>query len=538
MSTKYNYVYCEEGASQYDEYDFNDSKIVAAKYVPAIVAMDKGNPYIEALPYPRDEDQIIFDYTKILPTYNFDKVKDMSKHEKLLQIHTLRQIRFPLPFHSNLEFHLYNALITSYRERKPLTSNNKKVSYTAEDQKEETGTILVGDSSNSTNAGFSLIGYSGCGKSSAVKILLSHYPQVIMHDDGDGGRFPQIVYLVVNCVANSNFVALYESIGEAIDKAFGNIMPVYAWEIKKANGLGRKADKVRSYIEKFGIGIIIFDEIQLIDFTHTRENTFDSLLTLANRTKVAMAVIGTEDAYDKMFKELRTARRLGITINGNFYCDDKDYFALLVEQIFQYQWFDEPVELTEELVDTLFDVTKGIVDQLVGIYSNINFDYVFYDEHPVVDAAYVRKIADKYYPGIQAVLARMETFENREELSKKREAAELESQRLIDEAKQMVAAKNIMNDKTQLSVHMIDLKNVTANILNIYDEFSESQIQEAFHKVMKKKASAGKTEKEINRMVLEQLQKIPKRKGSSKKKAGPDIMQMKDFLGIQKDCVI
>ena len=75
--------------------------------------------------------------------------------------------------------------------------------------------------------------------------------------------------------------------------------------------LGKKAERVREFLEKFGVGMIIFDEIQLIDFSHTRENTFDSLLALSNRTKTAMAVVGTEDARDIMFQELRTSRRIG-----------------------------------------------------------------------------------------------------------------------------------------------------------------------------------------------------------------------------------
>ena len=88
-------------------------------------------------------------------------------------------------------------------------------------------------------------------------------------------------------------------------------------EIMKIRTLGAKAERIREYVEKFAIGIIIFDEIQLLDFSHTRENSFDSLLTLSNRTKVATAVVGTEDAKAKMFKTLRTARRVGNVINGN-----------------------------------------------------------------------------------------------------------------------------------------------------------------------------------------------------------------------------
>lgn len=237
-----------------------------------------------------------------------------------------------------------------------------------ENQEYAASNILVGDSSASTDAGFSLIGYSGCGKSSAIQMLVSYYPQVIMHTTENGEYFPQITYLVVNCIPNSNFSALYDGIGDAIDKALGNIKPIYSAEIMKIRTLGAKAERIREYVEKFAIGIIIFDEIQLIDFSHTRENSFDSLLTLSNRTKVATAIVGTEDAKAKMFKTLRTARRVGNVINGNMYCTDRNFFYFLVNELFRYQWFDKPVTVSEEITDALYDVTKGIVDQLIGIY--------------------------------------------------------------------------------------------------------------------------------------------------------------------------
>ena len=91
---------------------------------------------------------------------------------------------------------------------------------------------------------------------------------------------PQIVYLVVNCVANSNFSALYASIGNAIDRALGITTSVYQKLIESRRSLGEKAEKVRELVEIFAIGIIILDEIQLIDFQSTKENSFESLMTL------------------------------------------------------------------------------------------------------------------------------------------------------------------------------------------------------------------------------------------------------------------
>ena len=220
MEKKNYYVECEEGVSQYEAYDLTSQTVVPARYVKAKIKEDEGNMYIEALPYPRENKDIYRAYSRSFASYDYDSIKKMTKLEKMLQVSMLKEIRFPLPFHSELEFSFYNALLISYRHRKRCPVYDKNINYMAENKDNEMTSVLYGDSSDATNAGFSLIGYSGCGKSSAISTLVSHYPQVIIHEDGDGGYFPQITYLVVNCIANSNFSALYEGIGDAIDKAF------------------------------------------------------------------------------------------------------------------------------------------------------------------------------------------------------------------------------------------------------------------------------------------------------------------------------
>lgn len=525
----YKYVNCEPNESQYEDYDLSVENIVDAIYVPARVDVDKGNPYIEALPYPRSDDDIKIAYTRMLPSYRHDKVKDMSDIDKMLQVGMLRELRFPLPFHKNLEFQFYNALITSYRARKAFISHRCNIQYTMSDKTQKADRTLCGDSGAATNAGFSLIGFSGCGKSSAIKILTSYYPQVIMHKDDKGGRFPQITYLVVNCVTNSNFAALYEGIGDAIDKAFGNSTPIYAREIAKTAGLGKKAEKVKNLIELFGIGAIIFDEIQLIDFQHTKENTFDSLLTLANRTKVGIIVVGTEDARDKMFRELRTARRVGVMINGNTYCDSRKFFNLLVKQLFQYQWFDEMVSVTDDIADALYNVSKGIVDQLVGVYSCMNYDYISRRKKPEINGDYVYEIAKKYYPGIQEVLANLELEESDRKMAEARIAANNQVAKLMDNAQQKEMQKMLSNAQKDATTSA-QLSNIYENITKIYDEYSDIQIEAAFRKVMSSKAATGKSEKEITRMVIDILQKPKKTKKSDSQIIKPDLQHIQSFI--------
>lgn len=527
----YKYENDLDGISQYDDFDLENTKIVNAKYVKALVDADKGNPYIEALPFPKNEKSITRIYTKTLPSYRYDNVKNMNNLQKMLAVGTLRELRFPLPFHSELEFDFYNALAVSYRARKRMESLDTKIDYISKNKINKTHSILAGDSAAATNAGFSLIGYSGCGKSSSIQSLVSHYPQVIIHGDNTVYRFPQIVYLVVNCVANSNFSALYEGIGDAIDKALGNIVPVYAKEVAKINNLGRKAEKIKEYIEKFAIGIIIFDEIQLIDFKHTKENSFDSLMTLSNRTKVAIAVVGTEDARNKMFKELRTSRRVGMMIKGHTYCESKKYFAFLLKNLLRYQWFDEPLQISSELVDVFYDLTKGIIDQLIGIYTCVHFEYFRRKGKEKVTPQFIKKVANKYYPNMQYVLNNLETDEINEEYLNMKQTAELKIADILDKEKQEQRENTILQSSDIESEIIVQLSNVVANIQMIYD-FTDSQIETAFNKVISKKVNEGKNEKEISRLTLEQLQKgIPKVR-TNKKERTMNVSQMRDFLGI------
>ena len=534
MKINYNYSKPNKYETQYNNCNFDECKIVKAQYVKALVECDIGNPYIEALPYPRSDEDVKEAYTKHLLTYSYDKVKDMTKLEKMLQVGTLRQLRFPLTFHRNLEFSFYNALVTSYRARNIKETNKKSIKYISNDTEDNTNCILCGDSAASTNAGFSLIGYSGCGKSSAIHTLLSHYPQTIFHTIDKTKKYVQIVYLVVNCVPNSNFAALYEGIGDAIDKALGNTEPIYAKEIAKTSTLGKKMEKVKSLIEKFGIGIIIFDEIQLINFDKTKESSFESLMTLSNRTKVAIAVVGTEDARDKMFKELRTARRIGTVINGNMYCDNKNFFGFLAQQLFQYQWFDEPIELTDDLVDALYEATKGIVDQLIGIYSCMHYDYLERKKRPTIDAKYIYDIAQRYYPGIQLVLANLESVESARKLMSIRQDAEIRVASIIDKAQQEKEAENLLQGQDEAAQKMLLLKNVVANITALYDEYSLTDIEKVFNLVMKKtKDIQTKSEREISRLVIDKLNQKTTRTAIHKEKtsiSNIDTSTMRDFI--------
>lgn len=503
--TKWEYPYAMDDSEeqQYDYAELEESVIVDAKYLPALIPGDSGNPFIEALPHPRSEDAIILESQKPLYSYDMQSIQKMPHDRRKYQVAQLRSLRFPLPFHKELEFSFYRAVTESYRARYQFRDKDNKIPVFVSDTPIIQNGKLLGDSGSSANAGFSLLGCSGCGKSDSLKNVLSRVPQTIMHYNDAHGRQVQIVYLVVNCIANSNFSALYVEIADAIDRAPGDTNGTYKKMVESKRTLGMKAEKICELVEIFAIGIIILDEIQLIDFESTKENSFESLMTLANRTKVAISVVGTEDAFHRMFTRPRTARRLGNMIIGSKYCENKQFFSLLAKNVCKYQWFDEPVDITPEIMQSLYKNTHGIVDQLISLWMYINIDYLIAESPPEINAAFINKTAQKHYGGYIALLDNLD--DPFSDMERQRIAAEANNKlnKLLDDSEQASFEKSI-EQKSSLTVEEATLRrNVVQNIRRLYDKCSEEKITFYLNKALD--SSSLKDEMSLTMAVAEQL---------------------------------
>lgn len=402
--------------------------VVEAIYSEPLSKADKGNLFIEALPDPiLDEDKLINYSTRNL--IHFENRDDMSIIQKRLALNELRELRLFLPFQSELEFRFYESLVKSYRKRKLIVKEDK--------------VNLVGNIADGANPGFSLLGYSGCGKSTAISMLLEKYPQVIIHKLNNGKtRFVQIVYLIVSVMPNSNFNALYTQIGSAIDRCLGT--DCYEVIMNKRVGLGAKHNILCKWIEQFGIGTILFDEIQLMSFSSNQENNFDSIMTLNNMTKVAISVIGTEEAKYKIFSKLQTGRRVGSEINASQYCLEKQYFRYMMNQLFKYQWFDQKIELTKEIEDTFYEETKGIIDQTISLYTAVH------DEHfrtglPVTPA-FISKVSSKYFSGLKKLLSNINNVESQNKINQIIKDSKLKRMEEINNIQQKEVIKKVVTN--------------------------------------------------------------------------------------------
>ncbi len=522
----YNYTDIKDNDNQYSIAECMRTGFVDAKYVRSANPEYNGNPFIEALPCPRDGVKLTNAYFKPIPMIDSTKLNQMSYVRQKESVLSLKNLRLPLPFHKQLEFINYDVMTGSYALRKPYYWNGMTFDAYVGEKKVELYTRTKGLIGDSAPSGFSLLGASGCGKSSALKILFENMPQLIAHHPKPTITIPQITYIVVACVPNSNFSALYRQIGEAIDWALGNAEPIYEKMIMKCRTVADKQLKVCELIEKFSIGTIVLDEIQLIDFTANKENTYEGLLSIVNKTKVALSVVGTDEAYSALFSKLRNARRSGDYISAsNYTAENGADFHQIVELLFQWQWFDQPIVLTDEIVDTLYDCSKGLINQLIWIYKWIMLEYLEMKANgrsPIVDCDFIHKINNKHFKHLGKHLSYMQQFAKEENEDMKILEAAQESSEI---SKYKMEPLNVDETKKEANV----TSQVIEWIRQGYPEFSSDMIGLAVKQVLVSDEFKSLKTFEIARKVLDILLDKPTKK-KRRKKVKPRYKDITSYL--------
>lgn len=456
-------------------------------------------------------------YTVPIPSLDADDLSKMSVNEQKATVVSLKNLRLPLSFQKQLEFINYDVIVSSYMLRKSYVWDTNAIG-------ESTDKKLIkmkGKIEDSAPSGFALLGYSGCGKSSSLKQLFDNIPQVIMHHPDPGTSIPQITYLVVSCMPNSNFSTLYRQIGEAIDNALGNPEPIYEVMInKKCKSLADKQLKVCQLIEMFSIGTIVMDEIQLIDFNTNRENSYEGLLGIVNKTKVALSVVGTDEAYKKLFTMLRNARRAGDFIDASAYTTDKDYFNMLVNMLLTWQWLDTPIQWSKELSDTLYECSGGIINMLIWLYKWIMLEYIDSKSKgkiETIDKKFIVRVNNKHFKQLKGAI----------DIVNQARTEELEDERILtiaeeEKNKYQMPESNISNMvyESKMMTKVIDL------VREIYVEFDSDSIGRATRMVLEEDVNHRLKPHEVAKQVIAILNEEPvkpKRKATRRTPASKNI---------------
>ena len=477
------YVTPEQNQSQYKGQKFEYGQITDAIYVHAQSPSDRGNRYIEALPVPPDSATVIMLNSRNIPGYIRD-ASDKTDLQKLTEINKLDEIRVPLPSDYNLWITIYTCLEESYSRRKFLKSAMHSKRTIIGSQHVPVNGELIGDEGAAV-IGFNMIGESGCGKTSALKIDLDYYPKVIRHTNDDGSKTIQIPYILVTCPPNSNFRVLYQNIGRQLDRYLGNEKHECENLIlgSRRSTLGEMLSRVEEMINLYAIGMIVFDEVQLMNFTRA-ENSFSSLMTMANETNVVIGLVGTSEAISNITKVEQIARRVGYQIPIDSYTTDETYFNLIFKAISRYQWFDRRIQFTDLMKHEIFMESHGVIAYIILIYTMICKDYVMSPEKPEITVNYIKNVISRNFSTIREALHKNYATGRERELALAREISNVRShlnqdiQGRIEAEGRNAAAAQIASDSSDEAQFKLDVINQIKSIFG--NDYNDDHINHCY----------------------------------------------------------
>ena len=184
------------------------AKTVKADYMEQVLPEYNGNPLIEALPDIMSAEETLSCLTRT-PAYNQGERNLEAKYRIHCLSRLLHDYYQPLAQHLDIENRISVCLRQGYRNRNPLERQYALMvneSYEAMLEKRDVRPV-PGYHPNAS--GFTIIGVSGVGKSTAVESILSLYPQVIEHTEYKGMPLAatQIVWLKLDCPHDARWIA-------------------------------------------------------------------------------------------------------------------------------------------------------------------------------------------------------------------------------------------------------------------------------------------------------------------------------------------
>ena len=249
---------------------------------------------------------------------------------------------------------------------------------------------------------------------------------------------------------------------------------------------------------------------------------FSDLAKLSNDTKVSISTIGLPEAMNKMFRQDWTARRLGSTIQADFYCGSYDYFEMNLNKLLKYNWLKYPIEVTKEGIDTLFKLTNGTIAYLISFYMRIQLNNINNNNQVKLTKEYVEEIMNKYYYGLVKILTNSEgktckdiqekEIERLQIINKVNDEFNAEINKKLQEAemaKQLIEQKLESQDENEIEITQYIIK-----MIQIFDSTKdENEIIKCLKQIVQsyKKKNLDLNKEELLRLTVDKLKKHPRR---------------------------
>ncbi|NUH84130.1 ATP-binding protein [Bacillus firmus] len=464
-------------------------EMVEAIYSDQIVQDYESNPLIEALPPIFTEDDVI-EHLSVIPSYD-EKERTLNANYRFHCVQRLFQYFQPFETHLDLEQRISRAIRQGYLHRNPM--KKEEVMRIHESYKAiKDGKFLktYQTEAKRTAAGFTIIGLSGIGKSTAIERVLSFYPQLIKHQEYKGKpfHFTQISWLKLDCPFDGSLKGLCMSFFSELDRLLGsNYLNKFG---AQKNTLDLMMQRMNHLASRHGIGLLIIDEIQHLSLSKSggSEKMLNFFVTLVNTIGIPVLMVGTNKAISILQSEFRQARRgsgQGDMVWSQMPNDES--WDLFVEGMWEYQWTSHFTELTSEFNDFLYEESQGILDIAVKLFMLSQVRAITTGEERITkqimkqvandSLRLVKPMLDAMRSGIPTEIAKYEDIrpiDMDEEIEKYKASFDFQDKIRIQ--------KKIQQQKRQKKEQSL-LEEVTLQLLAM--DFDPKQVESAVKKVFK-----------------------------------------------------
>lgn len=383
---------------------------ITAQYHEQRIPRHQGNLLIEALPISQG-DSDIFEHLLKLPQFD-EEQRSWPAHERMLLSMELFHSLIPSSRHIQLA-RLVDTMIRDGYAGRPMNSakSNAILNQIYKDQK--AGTLLSNGPQHFSTTAMTkaVIGYSGAGKSTALRNILAMYPPVIFHPETHTFQIP---YLFIETPHDGSSI---KGLCYGIFRKIDSLVPGADYYDRYATR-GRPSDEtllahIARVLHIHRVGLLVCDEIQNLENAHKNKQSLMTLLVSAsNEFGVPLLFVGTNKAKRVLSLDFRQARRssnVGPTVWDRMERgENSGEWDTFLDILWDFQWVKNPEPLTPALSALMYARSQGITDVVLKLFVIAQWRAI-QDGSERITAALIEQVASQELGMLKPMLEAIRT---------------------------------------------------------------------------------------------------------------------------------
>ena len=296
----------------------------------------------------------LYDRLTDIPEYD-ETIREKSSTERLMALSTLYDIYLPSDMSVEIYSKLYLALVRSVHKKGTQAAVQQSYQNHNTIMRRESRGIIGGSDS------FSIVGCSGIGKSSAINRAISIITENRMIEVENPTR-RIIPCLIVQCPWDASVKSM---LLEILRKSDELLETNYYGNALKARATTDVLIGIVSQVALQHIGLLIIDEIQNCVTVKGGKGLVAMLTQLINSSGISIGLVGTPETVSLLESAFQLARRsLGLQYNA---LDNDDYFYEFCKVLLRYQYVQNQVEISQNMIEWLYGHSGGITSIVVSL---------------------------------------------------------------------------------------------------------------------------------------------------------------------------